>query len=96
VTVNGGILVIQFYRGMMKAMQMCGYQIRYSRGVDRLRENTEYRKVGEFRVPRRLGAVTNDGLGIRARCPRLASAESDKKDKEPGNLLASESHDLIT
>jgi hypothetical protein len=72
----------------MKTMQMCGYQIRYSRGVDRLRENTEYRKVGEFRVPRSLGAVTNDGLGIRVRYSRLASAKSDKKDKEPCNLHA--------
>jgi hypothetical protein len=46
-------------------------------------------------VPRRLGAVTNDGLGIRALCPRLASAGSDKRDEEPCNLHASESRDLI-
>jgi hypothetical protein len=43
--VNESILVIQYYKGMMETMQMCGYQIRYSRGVDRLRKNTEYRKV---------------------------------------------------
>jgi hypothetical protein len=51
------------------------------RQVDRLRGNTEDRKVGEFYVPRRREAVANNGFRIRALCSRLASASSDKNDK---------------